>query len=226
MGASQIDYRRQPGHGRKARGPCLLPGLDRAAGSQGAAHDGSQMRWAPVIMAGAFIVIYAALSIRSRSWRSWRNGPYPADPKVGPGPAEAFSGFGMESLPPSPAVLCGIGAPFHGPGCNCANDRTQIVYGPGSEPRAPAVQPKTISVAGYERTTKSRQDVCPECALGQGRDPDHDPMCPGDVTVYTEGIKIHLSCGCEVEQEEGSAQDALQVALANHHCQKREKARR
>jgi hypothetical protein len=101
----------------------------------------------------------------------------------------------MECLPTSPAILCAIGAPFHGPGCNCANDRAQIVYGPGSEPRVAPAPIKANSVVGYMRTE-------------------------------TDGVSIKLSCGCLVEQEEGTEVDVLAAALANHHCQKRERARR
>lgn len=96
--------------------------------------------------------------------------------------------------------LCALGGPsgmknaegqsLHGAGCNCANDRAQIVYGPGSkEAREPQAAPQasmSVSIVGVE-------------SVG-GK------------------AKMHLSCGCSVTLDNETPTTALLALLASHVC--------
>lgn len=82
------------------------------------------------------------------------------------------------------------GQSLHGIGCNCANERSEVVYGPGSEPK-PAVP-----VAAAARMGVSIVGV--ESAGGDA--------------------KMHLSCGCSVTVWQAAPASALQQLLAGHQC--------
>lgn len=101
------------------------------------------------------------------------------------------------------STLCALGGPsgmknaegqsLHGAGCNCANDRAQVVYGPGSkearEPQAVAPASMGVSIVGVE-------------SVG-GK------------------AKMHLSCGCAVTLDNETPTAALLALLASHVCGER-----
>lgn len=81
------------------------------------------------------------------------------------------------------------GQSLHGIGCNCANERSEVVYGPGSEPKEAkplaAIKPG-VSIVGVE-------------------------SAGGDA-------RMHLSCGCSVTVSQAAPASALQQLLAGHQC--------
>lgn len=97
--------------------------------------------------------------------------------------------------------LCALGGPsgmknaegqsLHGIGCNCANERSEVVYGPGSEPKpaAPVAPARMgVSIVGVE-------------SVG-GR------------------ARMHLSCGCSAALDNETPATALQDLLASHECER------
>lgn len=100
-------------------------------------------------------------------------------------------------------TLCALGGPsgmknaegqsLHGAGCNCANDRAQVVYGPGSEPKPPAAS-------------------VPQASMGVSI-----------IGVESVGGKARmgLSCGCAVTLDNETPTTALLALLASHVCGER-----